>query len=1231
MSLQVQNVPIVFQDGLSEKTNDKLVMHTQLAKAYDVIQRKTGKLQKRPGLVEVENARRPSGAFDSGRSLMSYKDELLLVDGDEFWAYSEEDEHWYQKGTITNAGIGVRPVIQNVHGKSDPDIAAANGYELHAWQDAANGVHASVLDTTSGNFVIFDSSLNANGYQPRCVALGDYLFVLYTDQGILRGRRVDTSNPSVFGSEFNIATDLQYNTSDSGQFDIIAYSSSVAAFVYRDNNSNVRFTFGYMLDTQAIGNGSNGYPAPVTHDFGASPTFESNMPQLLLQPTPGNIYCIFVRGALRSTIGIMSRNPTTLASVLAPTTNSGYGVGIFKMTGCFVSSTSIQLYVNHSGPKYDGTGFYSAGDSTVCIQKNTVSSSGTFGTASHFKIQSVLASKAWYDTSYGLALVAVTFCGRQVSGNTGQNTTFVVDSSGECLAKYFQGQSGYKTFINFPTFNKYGLLSNVIHHSATPRKYAFSLQVLSDFSPEPSNQIVPISGMGISVCELDFENPPDVSDIEFHDNLYFLAGFLWQYDGSQPVEHGFHIFPEFVASYTSLFSVGKTDGTGGSPEITTLTCQAGSRLKHGQYLQLYALASSRRFYVRMDGEALLDSASGYVDILSTYTPDEVAAAFAAAINPSSDFNATSLNNVVTITATVNGNATDSTIGSLGSGSIGAGTYGYVGVYEWADSKGNVYRSAPSPVLSVTLGSTVSNTLVVPTYQYTKKTGSVKAVLVIYRTTNLGNVFYRLSNVQKPVFNDPTKPYVYTYDDQADASIVTNPILYTTGGVIENIAPPMATGIGSFKNRLIVGGFKEDPYAWWFSKTVVQSEGVGFSDIFSRRVDALGGGITGFETLDNRLCIGQGKNHMVVTGQGPNDLDSGGDFTEPDFISKDLGMQKQVGLSYISGQTSGPEGALVKTSKGWYLIDRALGFTYVGAGIEDINDKNVTKAVYLTDDHLVKIVHSDGDVAVFDYYHRKWYRHRITNAISCTIWKNKFCVLTTLGQVGIEDDNTPTDFGTEVVPYVEIGWMQMSGIQGFQRTQRLAFLGEFPVGYTYRVKQKVDNKDTVVDSMDYTPVNVNEVQTIKFSAVPDTGTWTLNFDGQVTGSLAFNISAASLETALEALSNLTSVTVTGDFATGFVITFTGVDGGQEQPILVEASNTLTAAGIAVTTKIYQTTQGAEADTTGFEVHVSNQTNAATKFSIEQIESGAQMWSITGMSLEVGVKKGLQKFKGLAKVG
>jgi hypothetical protein len=68
-------------------------------------------------------------------------------------------------------------------------------------------------------------------------------------------------------------------------------------------------------------------------------------------------------------------------------------------------------------------------------------------------------------------------------------------------------------------------------------------------------------------------------------------------------------------------------------------------------------------------------------------------------------------------------------------------------------------------------------------------------------------------------------------------------------------------------------------------------------------------------------------------------------------------------------------------------------------------------------------------------------------------------------------------------------------------------------------------------------STNEIQSVEVRYATG-GTFTLTYDGQTTGNIAYNANAAAIEAALEALSNITAVSVSGagTLASPFLVTF-----------------------------------------------------------------------------------------------
>ena len=105
----------------------------------------------------------------------------------------------------------------------------------------------------------------------------------------------------------------------------------------------------------------------------------------------------------------------------------------------------------------------------------------------------------------------------------------------------------------------------------------------------------------------------------------------------------------------------------------------------------------------------------------------------------------------------------------------------------------------------------------------------------------------------------------------------------------------------------------------------------------------------------------------------------------------------------------------------------------------------------------------------------------------------------------------------------------------------------------------------------TDFGIDEVQQVDIGTSTG-GTFTLTFSGQTTASIAYNASAATVESSLEALSNITDVTVTGTGTSGdpWVVTF--VDPGKQNVAEMTSTDSLTGGSSTIST----TTQGRTID-------------------------------------------------------
>lgn len=148
--------------------------------------------------------------------------------------------------------------------------------------------------------------------------------------------------------------------------------------------------------------------------------------------------------------------------------------------------------------------------------------------------------------------------------------------------------------------------------------------------------------------------------------------------------------------------------------------------------------------------------------------------------------------------------------------------------------------------------------------------------------------------------------------------------------------------------------------------------------------------------------------------------------------------------------------------------------------------------------------------------------------------------------------------------------------------------------------------------------INEVQNAFNNA--SSGTFRFRFRGQETADIAYNASAATVETALELLTALVNVTVTGVGTSGdpWVITF--VDPGSEDVGLLGAVDTGLAGGV---TTITQTTRGEPVglDVLGWEIVSIEQPASCegTAFTFQGSLDGTNFFDIHDDSAEISVTK------------
>lgn len=373
------------------------------------------------------------------------------------------------------------------------------------------------------------------------------------------------------------------------------------------------------------------------------------------------------------------------------------------------------------------------------------------------------------------------------------------------------------------------------------------------------------------------------------------------------------------------------------------------------------------------------------------------------------------------------------------GLMTAQQYFYQVTYEWTDAQGNIFRSAPSiPVSVTTTGSTSAVTVNIPTLRLSYKTG-VK--IQIYRWSAAHQLYYQVTSITAPTLNNPAVDSIAYVDTKADSSIVGNNLLYTTGGVVENIAGPSCIATTLFDNRLWLID-AEDKNLLWFSKQVIESTPVEMSDLFTFYVAPTTGAqgstgpMTALAPMDSSLIVFKKDAMYYIQGAGPDNTGAANQYTQPIYITATVGCSNQNSIVVMN------DGLMFQSDKGIWMLTHDFGVNYVGAPVEKYNSSTVTSAVVIPDTTQVRFTLNTGEILVYDYYFQQWGVFTGTPSISATLYQGMHTLLGSSGLVLQETPGVYLDNGNPVLMSFLTGFIQLAGLSGYQRIYEIQLLGDY---------------------------------------------------------------------------------------------------------------------------------------------------------------------------------------------
>lgn len=511
MALRRRVIPLLFEQGIDTKEDEKTLTPLKLATLENGVWRKRKKIQKRPGGKKLgTGVIGSSTVLSDADALGTFNDELLQFCKQSVYSHAPNADRSADKGAAVSVKVSLTDVVKNSYEQSQVDMAVFNNIALIGYEDSRGGVRAAVYDHSSGSTLLDDTLVSGSATRPRCVAFNGYLYLFYIVTNDLRARQINPVNPSPLGSEQVISssvnsTNVHYDVTTQDGYIVVGYNVQGASQIRMHK----------LNDALAI---------QATVNIAES---ADNSLAVIRGPMSTNVIVWHNTSAAKVRAAAYD---VSMVQTIAPLDIDATAGTVNRITGyALPDDTGTQLFYEYSA----------AATYNRFVRQNSLTKLGIAGTSAVFLRSVGIASKAWANspdtTNRG-------FVGL-VHDSVYQSTFFVARNDGFICAKLGAGIAG-------------GTLSRTLPATVTQRETGvFVFGCLTKNTLVDFTETGFLSFRGLSIAELDFENLRNFSSSQLGDNLHVVGGILSMYDGQSVVEHGFHLWPEDIS---------KSQTTGGS-------------------------------------------------------------------------------------------------------------------------------------------------------------------------------------------------------------------------------------------------------------------------------------------------------------------------------------------------------------------------------------------------------------------------------------------------------------------------------------------------------------------------------------------------------------------------------------------------------------------------------------------------------------------------------------------
>lgn len=965
---------------------------------------------KQGALTKRNGFRNITSLPDAVQTTLTTLNDNLIATGSNLYAYSQTTNQWLNQGIVQPIRLDTQSLIRVSTSQTSQDtVVSPDGLILLTYRD--NGAsYYQITDSVTGQQIVNRHLLPSAANYARVFILGRYFIITFISTVAATPTLQYIAIPYMTPSNPGPATTIS-NT-------LLNASAGYDAYVYA-NTMYVAYgeaaTIGIRRMSQTL------VQSGVIHQAGSSATLMS----VVVDPSNNNVWVVSYDE--NTDDGFAAAYSPILANLVTPTQIIN-NIEVSEITSISPSGILNVFYEVINNYSYTDA----AGDDirTDYINKLTVTppvgvGAGVVGPTTVMLRSVGLSSKAFVGDDSTIYMMVSYGDNNQTNSldDTNQPTYFLVNSNGQVYMRLaYSNGGGYQIDQVLPSISIYNdsfYFPYLITDFLTTVNKGTNL-------PEgtPLNAIYTQTGVNMAKFSLPVTGQ---QSSEIAGALHLTGGQLWEYDGVRSVEHGFHVWPENIAA-SGISGGGLTPQTYEYVFTYEWTDNAGMLHRSAPSIPFKAIIVA----APTDFTADTTDTDPVLTNVSSFTGLQVGQTITGAGIPA-DTTIIALDpDMMTITMSNDATITDTTV----------------------------------TITPASLGTAILN---VPTLRLTYKLTPNPVRIVGYRWSTAQQIYYQFTSVTSPVVNNTAVDSVEITDDNSDAEILGQTPLYTNGGVLENIAAPASIDSALFSNRLFLID-AEDQNLLWFSKQVIQSVPVEMSDLLTIYIAPTTGAqgstgpMTALGAMDDKLIVFKRDAIYYINGSGPDNTGANNNFSDPVFITATVGSDNPNSVVLT------PNGTMFQSDKGIWMLGRDLQTTYIGAAVEQYNNNRVVSAEAIPATNEVRFILDNNVTLMYDYFYGQWSTHTNKYAISGTLYQSMHTYLNSFGQVFQEVPGTYVDGATPVLMSLTTSWMNIAGLQGYERFYFANLLGTYYSPFKLNFQLAYDYNSSNTQAVIVTPDN-----------------------------------------------------------------------------------------------------------------------------------------------------------------